>query len=534
MKQASKKCLAILLTLTLCTGLLGTAVSAAGDEPHLHDENCGYVEAVAGHDCGHTHDGTCGYVEAVTGHDCGHVHDETCGEDGTACSHIHDESCGYVEAVAGQPCGHVHDGTCGYVEAVEGRPCTYTAGEGKEPDEPDALPTPPQTFGITVSNPLGTPFGGREMNDGSGSWYTYCVDPDAVYPNSSNTGYHEIDVGAAFDSQQIAVLERALTAGYPVDGVAAISAIARAAGMTERERAEWTQAAIRGYLKDTGVEPSLEYCYAIYEYAVYGTFQGQPIEPQQVLVLSGVNENGEVELTLDERSGLYAGVVTLSHVAEDLTLTALPGGMTAYVGGLPIAVGDAVTDTVITLTSPSPELRGSLAFSYTAQTSATDLKLFGTDEIASDSSAGLRTYQRMLGYQVVDTTGSTQVVVVALPQEEPPTILPPDTTPEPGPSPEPTPEPTPGPSPEPPAEDIPEEEPPLADLPEPAPSDAPTEGPSPEDVTPEEEIADEEVPMAEAPKTGDSAALWLALSAASGLGLAALALTGRRRGKEDR
>lgn len=67
---------------------------------------------------------------------------------------------------------------------------------------------------------------------------------------------------------------------------------------------------------------------------------------------------------------------------------------------------------------------------------------------------------------------------------------------------------------------IPEEPTPL----EPAPVGTPE--------LPATEIPEEEIPMAEVPKTGDSAALWLALSGISGSGLTAMSLLGRKK-RED-
>jgi LPXTG-motif cell wall-anchored protein len=63
-------------------------------------------------------------------------------------------------------------------------------------------------------------------------------------------------------------------------------------------------------------------------------------------------------------------------------------------------------------------------------------------------------------------------------------------------------------------EEIPEEPVPLAPAPE------------------MEEIMDEEVPLADIPKTGDASALWLALSALSGTGLAGVSLMGRKKREE--
>ena len=68
--------------------------------------------------------------------------------------------------------------------------------------------------------------------------------------------------------------------------------------------------------------------------------------------------------------------------------------------------------------------------------------------------------------------------------------------------------------PAPPVEEIPEEEVPLAPAPE------------------LEEIPEEEVPLVDIPKTGDASALWMALSALSGTGLAGVTFLGRKK-RED-
>lgn len=105
----------------------------AGECTHVHDENCGYVEAK---ECGHEHDENCGYAEAK---ECEHVHDENCGYAETGeCVHVHDEDCGYAEAeecqhehdencgyAEAEECGHEHDANCGYAEGEEGNPCNY-------------------------------------------------------------------------------------------------------------------------------------------------------------------------------------------------------------------------------------------------------------------------------------------------------------------------------------------------------------------------------------------------------------------------
>ena len=60
-----------------------------------------------------------------------------------------------------------------------------------------------------------------------------------------------------------------------------------------------------------------------------------------------------------------------------------------------------------------------------------------------------------------------------------------------------------------------------------------TPNPTPEEPeTPPEEIEEPDVPLGEAPKTGDWSSLWLALSGLSGLSLAGLGLTGKKRDEE--
>ena len=138
---------------------------------HIHDAECGYVEAVAGSPCNHVHDESCGYVAAVESSPCTHVHsdecytlktdcviakdeqasenmseeelaqtpmvlpsladDHVCTEESGCitkvlnCQHVHDTECGYVETVEPHDCNHVHDDQCGYVAEVVGAPCKY-------------------------------------------------------------------------------------------------------------------------------------------------------------------------------------------------------------------------------------------------------------------------------------------------------------------------------------------------------------------------------------------------------------------------
>ena len=94
--KATKKLLALALSLALLVGMFPSAAFAAAEGPPCENHP--------------EHTAECGYVEAVEGQPCGHVHDE---------------SCGYAEGTPEAPCGHIHDEECGYAEAVEGRPCAH-------------------------------------------------------------------------------------------------------------------------------------------------------------------------------------------------------------------------------------------------------------------------------------------------------------------------------------------------------------------------------------------------------------------------
>lgn len=76
--------------------------------------------------------------------------------------------------------------------------------------------------------------------------------------------------------------------------------------------------------------------------------------------------------------------------------------------------------------------------------------------------------------------------------------------------------------------DIPDENTPTTDLPDP---ETPTTE-LPEEETPTTDIPEEETPLAEVPETGDVSALWLALTALSGTGLAGVTFLGRKK-RED-
>ena len=85
------------------------------------------------------------------------------------------------------------------------------------------------------------------------------------------------------------------------------------------------------------------------------------------------------------------------------------------------------------------------------------------------------------------------------------------------------------PDPETPTTELPEEETPTTDIPE---EETPTTE-LPDENTPTTDIPEEDTPLAEVPETGDLSALWLALTALSGTGLAGVTFLGRKKRDEE-
>ena len=86
-------------------------------------------------------------------------------------------------------------------------------------------------------------------------------------------------------------------------------------------------------------------------------------------------------------------------------------------------------------------------------------------------------------------------------------------------------DPRPDPDPDDDEEEIPDEDTPTTDIPD---IDTPTTD-LPDEETPTTDIPDEETPLADVPKTGDLSALWLAMTALSGTGLAGVTFLGRKK-----
>lgn len=450
---------------------------------------------------------------------------------------------------------------------------------------PEMLQTPerwdPEEYAFDYTHWVDSRFGnsmvGRLIGNEDGSWYTYCVDEDLAYPSEGglylNIPREEIpysDQQLVNDSIRVntdslhtfrygdklyqesgdsvprqAQLAKVLEAGYPHNGVAAINSIADSLNYGEAQRAFFTQNAVWAVLSGNPAKAGGAYASALYEYATAGTVAGKPItDPTQLVITDGVDSDGQISLTYQEDTQLWAGSITFNAVPGDLVLAEVSDGVeVSTVGGAILHSGDTVTDTTLLLTASSA-IRGAIRFSYNARQTvdAETLTLFETNitDLTMESEGADRflsadPYQRMLGYTATESREELTALVFGVNQPAPE----PGPEPMPEPDPDPTPEPTPTPVPTPddgrddegydddrptPPVDIPEETPPLADLPEEVP--AAEEEEAPVDL---EELEEPEVPMAQAPETGDAAWLLAAAAALSGAGLLWLALSARRR-----
>ena len=169
---------------------------------------------------------------------------------------------------------------------------------------------------------------------------------------------------------------------------------------------------------------------------------------------------------------------------------------------------------------------------------------YGSVASAKKDYAGAATAEA-LGAVVLDMTvtgdlAANSYLHVAL---RPNSEVPPVPTPGPGPGTDPGTDPDPDPGTDPdedtPTIDIPDGDAPLTDIPT---TDIPTTDIPTTDIPDEDEpltdipttdIPDEDVPLSDIPKTGDISALWLALAALSGTGLAGVSLLGRKKQDEE-
>ncbi len=108
-----RRILSIITALALCLSLCPTWALAAEADPALckhhpeHTEDCGYIAPTEGRDCGHEHTEDCytlGVLPDADGSNPYEVGADT--ENLLDCQHVHDSECGYVQANPGQSCGY--------------------------------------------------------------------------------------------------------------------------------------------------------------------------------------------------------------------------------------------------------------------------------------------------------------------------------------------------------------------------------------------------------------------------------------------
>ena len=125
-----KKAVSSLLALSMVLSYVPMpAVAEEVCTHHVHDDKCGYVQAVEGKSCTHQCTESCPKKDVTV---CVHDHASlgcahTSAVEGVACDHIHGEGCGYVPAQAAVPC------TCGAVAAHTAQ-CASLVTEGAECD----------------------------------------------------------------------------------------------------------------------------------------------------------------------------------------------------------------------------------------------------------------------------------------------------------------------------------------------------------------------------------------------------------------
>ena len=109
-----RRILSIITALALCLSLCPTWALAAEADPALcphhreHTEDCGYIAPSEGQPCGHEHTDECYTLGALPDTDSGDYYEIGADTENLLdCQHVHDSECGYVQADPGQPCGFV-------------------------------------------------------------------------------------------------------------------------------------------------------------------------------------------------------------------------------------------------------------------------------------------------------------------------------------------------------------------------------------------------------------------------------------------
>ena len=109
-----RRILSIITALALCLSLCPTWALAAEADPALcphhreHTEECGYIAPSEGQPCGHEHTAECYALEVLPDTESGDDYEIGADTENLLdCQHVHDSECGYVQADPGAPCGYV-------------------------------------------------------------------------------------------------------------------------------------------------------------------------------------------------------------------------------------------------------------------------------------------------------------------------------------------------------------------------------------------------------------------------------------------
>ena len=108
-----RRILSIITALALCLSLCPAWAFAAEADPALckhhpaHTEDCGYTVPAEGQPCGHEHTAECYALEVLPDTESGDDYEIGADTENLLdCQHVHDSECGYVQANPGQPCGY--------------------------------------------------------------------------------------------------------------------------------------------------------------------------------------------------------------------------------------------------------------------------------------------------------------------------------------------------------------------------------------------------------------------------------------------
>lgn len=127
LKNKGKNFVFMLAFTLVCVLFLFTVVGAENGCPYHqeHNETCGYIETIEGHECTHEHTDEC-YEKKLVCPLEEHIHNEECYDENNTLiclkeEHSHIDAC-YEKVLS---CQHVHNNQCSYVEAVAGQECTH-------------------------------------------------------------------------------------------------------------------------------------------------------------------------------------------------------------------------------------------------------------------------------------------------------------------------------------------------------------------------------------------------------------------------